>query len=118
MHKSIILSLSASVAFASFFALAEDQPAAAAPNLEQGKQSFLSAGCHHCHGQAGQGARGPTLAATKYPFEAFDYLVRKPAGGGMPPYSASQLPEAELRDIYAYVASLPGPSEQAPELLR
>ena len=116
MHNTIILPLSAALALASLLATAEDQ--ASAGDTQQGKQSFLSAGCHHCHGMVAQGARGPTMAAMKYPYEAFEFLVRKPAGGGMPPYSAAQLPDTELRNIYAYLASLPGPSEDLPDLLR
>lgn len=54
----------------------------------------------------------------KYPYEAFEFLVRKPVGGGMPAYSASQLPDAELRGIYDYLVALPGPAEETPELLR
>lgn len=116
MRKSIILSLSASVAFVSFLAMANGQDAGT--DLERGRESYLSAGCHHCHGRAGQGARGPTMAAMKYPYEAFEFLVRKPVGGGMPAYSASQLPDAELRGIYDYLVALPGPAEETPELLR
>ncbi|GFE89884.1 hypothetical protein GCM10011488_48380 [Steroidobacter agaridevorans] len=104
-----------SLSFAVVAFMAQESSAA---DLAKGKESFLSAGCHHCHGQAAQGARGPTMAAMKYPYEAFEIFVRRPVGGGMPPYSATTLTDAELRDIYAYLTSLPGPAKELPELLR
>lgn len=82
------------------------------------KDAYFAAGCHQCHGVVGQGARGPTLAAVKYPYDAFRLFVRRPAGGGMPAFSESVLPEAELRDIFTFVQGIPAPPAKLPALLQ
>jgi mono/diheme cytochrome c family protein len=87
-------------------------PAAAAPagDAERGKQTFVKAGCFECHGREGQGspATGPRLAPDPIPFEAVQSEVREPANV-MPAYSPKVLSDAQLRDIYAYLASRPQP---------
>ncbi len=94
-------------------------PASAQTAASSGKAKdvYMAAGCFQCHGTAAQGARGPTLAAVKYPYEAFRLFVRRPVGGGMPAFSQSVLPEAELREIFAYVAKLPETPSKLPALL-
>lgn len=88
------------------------------PSPTTAESVYLAGGCHQCHGIVGQGARGPTLAAVKYPYEAFRLFVRRPAGGGMPAYSEDVLSDAELRTIYQYVASLPSTPATLPALLQ
>jgi mono/diheme cytochrome c family protein len=80
-----------------------------AGNADNGKKLFASKGCWECHGYAGQGSRdGAKLAATVLNEQAFMRYVRKPTGA-MPAFVDKILPDSELRDIYAYVKTLPAP---------
>src|SRR4051812_41639880 len=80
----------------------------------KGKQLFLTKGCSYCHGTVGQGGGGRTgglrLANMGLGFPAFINQLRQPANE-MPPYVASALPDADVADIFAYVASLPPPPD-------
>jgi len=79
-------------------------------NAENGKRLFLKNGCYQCHGQAGQGGlAGARLAQTKLTLAAFSAYVRNPTPGGMPPYRAKVMSDAELADVYSYIKSLPEP---------
>ena len=75
-------------------------------NADNGKQLFMKHGCYECHGTVGQGGTGPHLAPRPLAAAALTAYVRKP-GGGMPPYSAKVLPDAEVADIRAYLATIP-----------
>lgn len=89
-------------------------------DIHKGRELYEAVGCYQCHGRVGQGGRGPVLARMPYPYQAFEVLVRQPSGGGMPPYTRQVLADQELRDIYGYLQSLPGPRTAAdlPQLLR
>jgi len=65
-------------------------------------------GCYECHGTQGQGGTGPHLAPKPIALAALTAFVRKPSGG-MPPYSAKVLSDAEVADIYAYLLTIPAP---------
>ena len=91
---------------------------APAGNADNGKAVFLKAKCFSCHGTVGQGGPGGRLAPKPVPFAAFRTFVRQgkvnnPAANrnwtGMPPFSARFISDAELADIYAYLASIPEP---------
>ena len=86
-------------------------PALAAP-ADSGKTAFVKYGCWQCHGYEGQGSittsAGRVISDTKLTVDTFAAYVRKPAGG-MPPFSAAVLPDADLADIYAYLAARPKP---------
>jgi mono/diheme cytochrome c family protein len=89
-----------------------------AGNPESGKLLFDKDGCYECHGHAGQGGRpGPRIAATSLSIQTLRRYVRRPAGA-MPAYTEKVLPDPELRDIYAYLKSLPAakPSKDIPLL--
>jgi ubiquinol-cytochrome c reductase cytochrome c subunit len=75
-------------------------------NADTGKQLFMKHGCYECHGTVGQGGTGPHLAPRPLAVAALTAYIRKP-GGGMPPYSAKVLPDAEAADIRAYLATIP-----------
>ncbi len=80
---------------------------APAGDAARGKAVFLEQMCDACHGTVGQGSQyGPRLAPQPFPWEAFAHQVRTPRSS-MPPYAASHLADADLADIYAYVASIP-----------
>ena len=81
---------------------------AAAGNAGNGKRLFLRNGCYQCHGTAGQGGTGPKLAPRPLALAALIAYVRKP-GQGMPPFSPKVMPDAELADVRAYLATIPEP---------
>jgi ubiquinol-cytochrome c reductase cytochrome c subunit len=99
-------------------ALAAQAPAG---DAARGKAAFMKQGCYTCHGTVGQGGdrgSGPRIAYDTWPWEAFAKQVRSPRES-MPRYAAEHLDDAELADIYAYVASQKrGPKASEIPLLR
>ena len=90
-------------------AVAQNQPAAplATPtgNAQRGKTLFeTSLRCYACHGFDGQ-TGSPRLVPMARAEDVFLAYVRKPATQGMPSFVA--IPEADLRDVYAYIRSIP-----------
>ena len=80
-------------------------------SAENGKRLFMRDGCYECHGISGQGAlTGPRLAPNPIPAEAISAYIRKPAGR-MPPFSAQLVPGQDVKDIYTYLKSVPGPAD-------
>ena len=108
------------VSFCSFLA-AQGRPAAgaAAANLDNGKKVFSTQRCDGCHGPQGQGGTGqlagPQIAPPPTDLAAFVRQVRRP-NDQMPPFSAQQVSDADLQDVFAYLTSLkPGAgAAQAP----
>ena len=89
--------------------VAQNQPAAplAAPtgNAQRGKVLFESSlRCYACHGFDGQ-TGSPRLVPMSRAEDIFLAYVRKPATQGMPSFVAQ--PEADLRDVYSYIRSIP-----------
>lgn len=76
-------------------------------NPENGKRVFIKNGCANCHGTDGQGGAGARLAPNPRPIEYIVRYVRNPSGA-MPPYK-SQVTDAELADVRAYLATVPAP---------
>ena len=90
-------------------AVAQNQPAAqlapATGNAQRGKALFeTSLRCYACHGFDGQ-TGSPRLVPMARAEDVFLAYVRKPATQGMPSFVA--IPEADLRDVYAYIRSIP-----------
>lgn len=83
-------------------------PAAlAAPtgNVQRGKVVYdTTLRCFACHGYDGQ-TGSPRLVPMARAEDIFLAYVRKPATPGMPSFAA--VPEQELRDVYAYIRSIP-----------
>jgi mono/diheme cytochrome c family protein len=108
MRNSLCFAVSA------FFALASGAWAADAGNAAKGKQLFTTKGCSYCHGTVGQGGGGRTgglrIANMGIGFPAFLNQLRQPVNE-MPPYVASALPDSDVADIFAYIASLPPPPD-------
>jgi ubiquinol-cytochrome c reductase cytochrome c subunit len=98
-----IVSLAAILILPVWIALAQ-----APGNAENGKKLFLRNGCYECHGTVGQGGVGPRLAPRPMPAVALTAFVRKPSGN-MPPYSAKVMPDSDVADVRAYLASIPDP---------
>jgi mono/diheme cytochrome c family protein len=90
-------------------------------DVTRGQQLFMKNLCYTCHGTAGQGGdrgSGPRIAYDVWPWEGFAQQVRHPRES-MPRYSAQQLADQDLADIYAYVASMKrGPRASEIPLLR
>ena len=89
--------------------VAQNQPAAqlapATGNAQRGKTLFeTSLRCYACHGFDGQ-TGSPRLVPMARAEDVFLAYVRKPATQGMPSFVA--IPEADLRDVYAYIRSIP-----------
>ena len=105
------LGIAAFVALAATGAWAADVPKG---DTVKGKQLFLTKGCSYCHGTVGQGGGGRTgglrIANMGLGFPAFINQLRHPVNE-MPPYVASALPDSDVADIFAYVASLPPPPD-------
>jgi mono/diheme cytochrome c family protein len=96
-------------------ALAQGRPAAAG-NAENGKAVFSSQKCEACHGSQGQGGSGsvagPQIAGLTMTLPMFIERVRN-AQVPMPAYSASEVSDATLADVYAFLKSA-GPGMAAP----
>src|SRR5262245_23614396 len=77
--------------------------------VDRGRHTYMKVGCYQCHGREAQGAStGPRLGPDPIPLAQFTRLVRIPRNE-MPPYTSKVLSDAELADIYAFVASRPRP---------
>ena len=85
-----------------------------AADAAKGKAAFLKYGCWQCHGTEGQGSSitslGKVLAPDPLPYEGFSAFVRS-TNRAMPPYSEKVLPNGDLEDIHAYLASIPTPKD-------
>jgi mono/diheme cytochrome c family protein len=79
--------------------------AAPTGNAQRGKVLFeTSLRCYACHGFDAQ-TGSPRLVPMSRPEDVFLAYVHKPATQGMPSFVAQ--PEADLRDVYAYIRSIP-----------
>jgi mono/diheme cytochrome c family protein len=92
--------------------------APAGGDIQKGKAAFIRVGCHTCHGTLGHGGAGARLAPNPLPVAGFMAYVRSgrrgwSVAGGMPAYPASVIPDETLRDIRAYLASIPAPPPAA-----
>lgn len=97
-------------------ATAPQQPVAPAGNAEAGKKLFVSYGCYQCHGYEAQGATtGPRLGPRPIAFAAFSRYVRQPTGQ-MPPYTVKVVTDADLANIYAFIAARSAPPQNIPLL--
>jgi mono/diheme cytochrome c family protein len=109
-RRLLFVAVTALVALTSLTSLAIAQtptPALAAPtgNAQRGKVVFdTTLRCFACHGYDGQ-TGSPRLVPMARAEDIFLAYVRKPATPGMPSFAAT--PEQELRDVYAYIRSIP-----------
>jgi mono/diheme cytochrome c family protein len=67
---------------------------------------WVQAGCGACHGANAEGATATRLTGEDLSYDEFQRVVR---GGeeGMPAYSASQVSDADLRQMYDWLMALP-----------
>jgi mono/diheme cytochrome c family protein len=95
------------VLIAPVIAVAQTAPANSTGNATTGKRLYTEKNCHYCHGTAGQGGRdGARIAATVLNADGLIGYVRKPTGV-MPAYTEKLITDQELRDVLAYLKSLP-----------
>jgi cytochrome c550 len=82
---------------------------AAAPSTQgdakAGAQAWAAAPCVQCHGANAEGGAGPKLAGTSRSFDQVKNTVRNGRGGEMPAFSASQVSDTDLANIYAWLKS-------------
>jgi mono/diheme cytochrome c family protein len=89
----------------------DTQNSSSTGNVANGKRGFTFYACSACHGYSGQGGVGPRLASTSLSLAALMKYVRQPAGV-MPRYATeSQITDATLTDIYAFLKSIPPPKD-------
>jgi mono/diheme cytochrome c family protein len=82
--------------------------AAASGNAANGKIIWTKYGCYQCHGYVGQGGGGPRLAPNPIAIANFIRIVRHPPNQ-MPPYTEKLVTDQELRDIHAFLGTIPKP---------
>jgi mono/diheme cytochrome c family protein len=68
----------------------------------QGPNPWTQSTCGSCHGASAQGGSAPGLAGTQRTLAQFQDVVRK-GGPGMPAFSASQIGDAALQAMYAWL---------------
>lgn len=83
------------------------QNAAPAGNAENGKRLWVKDNCYSCHGFDGHGGAGVRLAPKPIAQQAFIGIVRHPPKSGMPTFSAKVIPDSDLRDMWAYLSTIP-----------
>ena len=74
-------------------------------DAKAGAQAWVSAGCVGCHGANAEGGVGPKLAGTSLPFDQVKNTARNGKGVAMPKFSAGQISDQGLADIYAWLKS-------------
>ncbi len=77
--------------------------------LQNGRTVYMQNQCYSCHGTQGQGGErnaGPRIAPNPFPFAAFEMQLRKPRSV-MPRYTERDIDAARLKDLYAFVQSMP-----------
>jgi ubiquinol-cytochrome c reductase cytochrome c subunit len=105
-----ILILGAAVAvLACGAAEAQDAPKG---DAKAGLANFQKYGCYSCHGIVGQGTLrdGPRINAAAIGYGAVLTQLRTPRYE-MPAYTAVQIPDSGVADIYAYLTNLPKPPD-------
>ena len=94
------------------------QLAAPTGSVQRGKVIYeTTLRCFACHGYDGQ-TGSPRLVPMARAENVFLTYVRKPATPGMPSFAA--VPEQQLRDVYAYIRSIPqaAPSPDSVPLIK
>lgn len=81
-------------------------------DAKAGLANFEKYGCYTCHGIVGQGTLrdGPRLNASALGYPAVLQQLRTPRYE-MPAYTAVQISDAQVADIFAYLSNLPKPPD-------
>ncbi|MBZ5609702.1 MAG: cytochrome c [Acidobacteriia bacterium] len=87
---------------------AQSARADAGRSVENGKRLWMKDNCYTCHGTDGHGGgAGPKLAPHPMPVAAFIAIVRHPRPSSMPAFSAKLISDDDLRDMWAYLNTIP-----------
>ena len=78
-----------------------------------GQELFFANGCNVCHGDAGEGGIGPTIAQTSLTLDQVIAQYRTPRGL-MPPFLESQITDAEVAEMFAWLQTQPLPDTIVP----
>ena len=104
--------LIAAVVSAPILVASQNSAAPHGGNAQNGKKVFEKLGCFRCHGSAGEGmaqtgkeAAPPKIASSRLLLQDFVRFVRAPKGQ-MPPFSAAQVSDEELSDVYAFLQTV------------
>jgi len=76
-------------------------------DANNGKKLWVKNNCYTCHGYDGHGGAGAKVAPKPIPFPAFMAIVRHPPASTMPTFSEKVISDSDLRDIWAYLNSIP-----------
>ena len=76
-------------------------------DIENGKKLWTKDNCYSCHGFDGHGGAGPKLAPKPIAAAAFIAIVRRPPASTMPAFTAKVVSDSDLRDMWAYLNSMP-----------
>jgi len=98
--KKLLLSIAA-LAFGAVAMQAQDG------NADNGKKLWVKENCYSCHGFDGHGGAGVKLAPKPIALQGFIAVVRKPPKSGMPTFSAKVVSDSDLRDMWAYLNTIP-----------
>ena len=117
MNLSTTVSFGAALLLALSTGLAVAQTKADDGDAAHGKKLFVADGCYECHGYVGQGGPGARLAPNPLPAAQIIAYIRNPTGE-MPPYVSKVLSDQDVKDIRAYLATIPRPPKASdlPEL--
>ena len=89
------------------FSLPAQNASSTVGNSGNGKKLWVKDNCYTCHGYDGHGGAGAKLAPKPIPLPAFIAIVRHPPASSMPTFSEKVIPDSDLRDIWAYLNSIP-----------
>jgi len=90
-------------------AVAQSAPTTTVGDAARGKTLWVKDNCYSCHGYDGHGGAGVKLAPKPISMVAFMAFVRHPAASSMPTFSAKIIPDQDLRDMWAYLNTIPNP---------
>ena len=102
MHRLFLMA-----AFAAALGLHAQNASAPQGNAGNGKKLWVKDNCYTCHGYDGHGGAGARVAPKPIPLPAFMAIVRHPPASTMPTFSEKVIPDSDLRDIWAYLNSIP-----------
>jgi mono/diheme cytochrome c family protein len=77
-----------------------------AGNPENGQKWYKMNNCNACHGDKGNGGRGPNIAGIDMGFGSFIKKLRKKDAPIMPPYPETKISEQDAADMYAFLKSV------------
>ncbi|MEE9277500.1 MAG: c-type cytochrome, partial [Dehalococcoidia bacterium] len=83
------------------------------PDPARGQEIYFANACNICHGDAGQGGIGPTIASTRFTLEQELAQYRNPRGT-MPSFDEDTIANTEVADILAWLQTLPLPDTIVP----